>query len=247
MKNILFVLAFSFWVCACQASKPIRIFIAGDSTAQTYDTTKTLQRGWGQMLQSFFDNKVEVINRAKAGRSTKSFIDEQRWEGIMNDLKKDDWVIVQFAHNDTSTKPERHASPTDFKANLVHFINDTRAHKAKILLLTPIVMRTFNDHGNLVDDRLKNYPSIIRAVAREYNVPMIDINVKTRDLILNLGPDKSKELYMWTVPGEDPSKPNGSKDDTHTKETGAKQIAAFVAEGIKDLRLKGLYNHIVQH
>jgi len=246
MKKWFLSFALLTFTCLSQASNPVRVFIAGDSTAQTYDTSKTLQRGWGQMLQSFFDSNVEVVNRAKAGRSTKSFIDEGRWDSITTNLKKGDWVFIQFAHNDTSTKPERHASPADFRRNLIKFIEETRAKKANPLLLTPIVMRTFNEQGNLVDDRLKNYPSIIRAVAHEYNVPMIDINVKTRDLILNLGSEKSKELYMWLNPGEDSSKPDGSKDDTHTRETGAKQIARFVVEGIKDLHIKGLYRHIVQ-
>ncbi len=247
MRNFYLFFILLFISVSVQAAKPVKVFIAGDSTAQTYDTTKTLQRGWGQMLQSFFDDKVEIVNRAKAGRSTKSFIDEGRWQGIVADLRKGDWVFIQFAHNDTSTKPERHASPADFRKNLIKFIEETRAKKANPLLLTPIVMRTFNEHGNLVDNRLKNYPGIIRSVAHEYKVPMIDINVKTRDLILSLGPDKSKELYMWTVPGEDLSKPDGSHDDTHTKEAGAKQVASFVAEGIKDLHLKKLYNHIVQY
>lgn len=245
MKRIIIaLLLFTAFEINCVAEGKIRIFIAGDSTAQTYDTEKTLQRGWGQMLQGFFDNKVEVVNRAIGGRSTKSFQVEKRWERIMKEVSKGDWVIVQFSHNDTSSKPERHASPTDFKNNLIHFIDETQARKANILLLTPIVMRTFNEQGNLVDDRLKNYPSIIRQVAKEKAVPMIDINLKTRDLILNLGSESSKELYFWVAPGEDAAKPNGAKDDTHLREAGALQVAAYVAQGIKDLNLKGIAKHV---
>ncbi|WP_321437641.1 rhamnogalacturonan acetylesterase [uncultured Bacteroides sp.] len=242
MKKILLLILIPF-LLSFQSSDKIRVYIAGDSTAQTYDTTKTLQRGWGQMLPSFFDDKVEVINKAKAGRSTKSFQDEGRWTEIVSDIRKGDWVIIQFGHNDTSDKPERHASPEDYRKNLIKFITDVRRKKANPILLTSVVMRTFKD-GALVDDRLKVYPGITREVAKEYNVPMIDINLKTRDLILKLGDEKSKSLYMWLEPGVDPSKPDGSKDDTHSLEAGAKQIAKYVAEGIKELKLNGIYKHI---
>ncbi len=161
----------------------------------------------------------------------------------MSNLQKGDWVFIQFGHNDTSEKPERHASPEDYKKNLIKFVSDVRSKKANPVLLTSVVMRTF-ENGALVDNRLKSYPGITREVAKEYNVPLIDVNQKTRDLILKLGDEKSKALYMWLEPGVDPSKPDGCKDDTHSLEAGAMQIAKFVAEGIKDLKLKGLNKYI---
>lgn len=244
MKKI-FLLFFIPFLFSFQANPDkIHIYIAGDSTAQTYDTTKTLQRGWGQYLSSFFDEqKVMIINKAKAGRSTKSFQDEGRWDEIVSNLQKGDWVFIQFGHNDTSNKPERYASPEEYKKNLIKFILDVRSKRANPLLLTSVVMRTFQN-GVLVDDRLKSYPGITREVAKEYNVPLIDVNQKTRDLILKLGDEKSKALYMWLEPGVDPSKPDGCKDDTHSLEAGAMQIAKFVAEDIKDLKLKGLCKYV---
>ena len=243
MKRILLLILIPVLLSFQSVPNKVRIYIAGDSTAQSYDTTKTLQRGWGQFLSLYFNDKVEVVNKAKAGRSTKSFQDEGRWAEIVSNIRKGDWVIIQFGHNDTSNKPERHASPEDFKNNLIKFITDVRQKKANPILLTPVVMRTFKD-GVLVDDRLKQYPGITREVAKEYNVPLIDVNQKTRDLVLKLGDEKSKSLYMWLEPGVDSSKPDGSKDDTHSLEAGAMQIAKFVAEGIKDLKLKGLCNHM---
>lgn len=244
MKNFSPFLLLIF-LCFAFQSKPerVKIFIAGDSTAQSYDTTQTIQRGWGQILGSFFDDGVEVVNRAKAGRSTKSFQDEGRWAGIMHDVRKGDYVFIQFGHNDTSTKPERHASPADYRANLIKFIEETRAHKATPVLLTSIVMRTFKEKV-LVDDRLKSYPGIMRAVAREYHVPLIDVNLETRDLILALGDQKSKALYMWVDSGIDKAHPKGDKDDTHTRYAGAHQVAAFVAQGICDLNIKPLTKHL---
>ena len=198
-----------------------RIFIAGDSTAQGYDTTKTVMRGWGQILPSLlYSDDVEVLNHAKAGRSTKSFRAEGRWDSIMNQVQKGDWVLIQFSHNDTSVKPERHSSPEDFKKNLIRFVEETRAKGANPMLLTPLVMRTFYE-GNLIDNRLKTYPGIVREVARTHKVPMIDINLKTRDLILSLGDEKSKDLFV-------------PDDDTHTREAGARAVARYVAEGLQE-------------
>lgn len=221
MKTLLVTFALSCLLLS-GTSKPTRIFIAGDSTAQTYDTTQTTMRGWGQILPLLIkDSDIKVVNHAKAGRSTKSFQDEGRWDSIMNQVQQGDWVIVQFSHNDTSTKPERHASPTDFRNNLIRFIEETRAKQANPLLLTPLVMRTFQD-GNLIDNRLKVYPGIIREVASSYNVPMIDVNLQTRDLILKLGEKEAEELYV-------------EGDDTHTNEAGALEVAKFIAEGLVKL------------
>lgn len=219
LNSILFSFIILFVITSCDTHRA-RIFIAGDSTAQGYDTAKTVMRGWGQMLPYYICDGTEVINHAKAGRSTKSFRDEGRWDSLMSQVRKGDWVLIQFSHNDTSTKPERHASPADFRKNLIRFIEETRTKEANPMLLTPLVMRTFHE-GNLIDNRLKTYPGIIREVARQYNTPMIDVNLKTRDLILLLGDEESKNLYV----------PN---DDTHTCEAGARAVAGIVAEGLKE-------------
>jgi lysophospholipase L1-like esterase len=97
-------------------------------------------------------------------------------------------------------------------------------------------MRTFVN-GHLVDDRLKGYPVITRKVAKENNIPLIDINQKSRDFITMLGDEASKPYYRWVEPGVDPMKPEGLQDDTHMMAKGAKQVALFVAEGIAELNL----------
>lgn len=203
-------------------SEKVRIFIAGDSTAQTYDSTETTMRGWGQLLPLFITcPDIEVVNHAKAGRSTKSFRDEGRWAAIMDNVHPGDWVLIQFGHNDTSSKPERYSSPEDFRKNLIRFIEETQAKGAKPVLLTPIVMRTFIK-GNLIDDRLKVYPGITREVSSSFNIPMVDVNLKTRDLILSLGEEKAKDLYVID-------------DDTHTNKAGAEAVAGFIYEGLKGI------------
>lgn len=111
-------------------------------------------------------------------------------------------------------------------------INDVREKQATPVLLTSVVMRTFVN-GHLTDDRLKGYPAITRRVAKEQDVLLIDINLKTRDFVTMLGDEDSKPYYRWVEPGEDPVKSEGLKDDTHMMEKGAKQVARFVAEGAR--------------
>jgi len=226
------------------SEKKIKIFIAGDSTAQTYKSDKDgLIRGWGQMLPLFLDEKVEVVNHAMGGRSTKTFLNEGRWDRLMAQVRKGDYVFIQFGHNDASTRPERYASQADYYDNLVKMIQDVRAKKAHPVLLTSVVMRTFVN-GNLTDDRLKAYPVIMRQIANEYKVQLIDVNQKTRDMVTVLGDKKSVAYYRHTEPGIDPAKPEGVKDDTHMMEKGATQVAYFIAEGIMEQKMKGLSEHV---
>ncbi len=223
----------------------MKILIAGDSTAQTYQEERDgLIRGWGQMLSLYLDSQLTVVNHAIGGRSTKSFIAEGRWEQLLKETTAGDIVLIQFGHNDSSTRPERHTSYQQYEENLLKMIRDVRQKKAIPVLLTSVVMRTFVN-GNLVDDRLKGYPGIMRKVAKKHQVHLIDINLRTRDFITLLGDEASKPYYRWVEPGVDPVKPDGLQDDTHTMEKGAKKVACFVAEGLQELELPGLRGHIV--
>jgi len=229
---------------SCTKQKQVSIYIAGDSTAQSYDTTKTVMRGWAQMLPLYFDEKINIVNKAKAGRSTKSFIKEGRWQSILDSIKPNDYVIIQFGHNDASKKIERHASYPEYKNNLIQMIQQAQEKQAQPILATSIVMRTFVNNA-LVDDRLKAYPTITRQIADSLNIPLIDANLKTRDLILTLGDEASKKLYMWIESGIDSIRPNGSKDNTHLQESGAKAVAKIVAKEIKKQNLKYIATHVV--
>lgn len=245
MRRIIFFTVIIFLSFAFQApDKKVRIFIAGDSTAQTYKEKDGLIRGWGQMLPQFLTDDVKVVNHAMGGRSTKTFIEEGRWDRLLDEVQPGDYVIIQFGHNDASTRPERHASHADYYQNLTKFVNDVHSKGANPILATSIVMRTFKDKV-LVDDRLKAYPAITRMVARDLNVPLIDVNVASRDLVLLLGDEPSKAYYRWVEPGIDPVKPDGIQDDTHMLELGATQMAAFVADGIYRQNLENLSEFVL--
>lgn len=214
------------------------LFIAGDSTAQSYNPQKTIQKGWAQMLPLFFEDNIHVENRAMAGRSTKSFRVEGRWDRILADLKPGDFVLIQFGHNDTSTKPERQALPDAYRHNLIRFVEEVREHKAHPLLATSIAMCTFDEEGRLVNQRLKEYPQIMREVADSMDVPLLDMHRLTSERIQELGPVEARKLYLYVQPGEDPAHPDGRDDDTHLRERGGLEYAHIAIQEFKRLKIK---------
>lgn len=236
MISGVFLVVFFLFTTSCRTQHTI--FMAGDSTSE-YATQeeKGYIRGWAQMLPLFLTDDVIMDIRSRGGRSTKSFIADGIWGKLIADVKKGDYVFIQFGHNDASNKPERHASYVDYKANLTRMINDVRAKGATPVLLTSMVQRTFRN-GILVDDRLKGYPGIMRKLAKEMNVLLIDCHQKTRDFVITIGDKASIPYYRHLGPGIDPFKPNGIADDTHMMEKGAKRVAAFVAEGMLELDCK---------
>lgn len=222
--------------------KKIRVYLAGDSIMQAYNTSKP-QRGWGQILPQYFDDQVLFINKARGGRSTKSFRNEGLWQQLLDSLQKGDWVMVGFGHNDQTTeRPERYTTPDEFYTNLKVFVKDVRKKGAVPVLLTPVAIRSFNDSGTF-EDQHGAYPGVIRKVAGEMKVPLIDLHLKTTTLVKGLGPEESKKLYMVLQPGEHPSYPEGLYDNNHLKEAGAKIVAQIVAEEISRLKLNPLSKH----
>ena len=106
------------------AQQPVMVYLAGDSTCANKTADKRPETGWGEMLQQYFDPaKVKIVNEAQNGRSTKSFIDEGRWQSLVNRLQKGDWFFVEFGHNDEKKdKLAVYASPEDSKSILGKFI-----------------------------------------------------------------------------------------------------------------------------
>lgn len=218
---------------------PVRLFLAGDSTCAEKLPEKRPETGWGEMLGKHFkDGFVRVENRAANGRSTKTFISEGRWQKILDDMKKGDWVFIQFGHNDESKeKGERYSPPDQFRANLIRFVDDVQAKKGNIVLLTPVVRRRFDKNGKFYDSH-GEYPDIVRSVAAERKVQLIDMQKKTEALVVKYGVKGSRSLFLQLKPGENPNYPNGVDDNTHFNPKGADEAAALVVKGIRELKLK---------
>lgn len=235
----------------------ITVFMIGDSTM----ANKPLggdnpERGWGQMLAGYFTEDVRVDNHALNGRSSKSFIDEGHWEEVRRLIRPGDYVFIQFGHNDEKPKPDRHTDPgTTFDANLRRFVEETRAKGGKPVLLNSIVRRNFFDNKQAVtDDDLRRekvegtklegdtlidthgaYLDSPRNVAAAMDVPFIDMNRLTHDLVQGLGREASKSLFCWIPEGTCVACPKGRQDNTHLNVYGARRVAGLAATAIEQV------------
>lgn len=213
--------------------KKIRIFMAGDSTMAIKETRAYPETGWGMPFVYFWDSSVTVVNRAKNGRSTKTFISEGLWNSIHTEATEGDYVFIQFGHNDESVdKKERYATPDTFKMNLRRFIAEARSKKAIPVLFTPVSRRKFDKEGKAVETHLQ-YSALVREVAAETKVAFIDLDEKSRALYQQFGPEHSKLLFLQLKPGEHPNYPDGRDDNTHFTELGARLIAQMVLQELK--------------
>jgi len=194
------------------------------------------ETGWGMPFSRRFDDSVTVVNHARNGRSTRTFLEEGRWEPVVRNLDETHYVFIQFGHNDEVPSKEQHTTEEQFVANLETFVDETREHGATPILLTPIARRHFDEEGEL-EDTHRVYSELTRDVARARDVPLIDMDEQSRSLLCELGPEESKLLYNHLSPGEHSNYPDGVADDTHFSEYGARRMAELVLEGIEALEL----------
>ncbi len=260
MKNRLIVTLLSaccIFFAAC-TEKPVRVFMAGDSTMANKPLSKTftdsttnstyedenLERGWGQLLPTFFNDKVEIHNHAMNGRSTRTFISEGRWQAIVDSLQAGDYVVIQFGHNDQSKeKVDRYTSPEDYKKNLENFVADVQSKGATPIFCTPVMRRRFDSTGTFYDVH-GVYPGLVREVAAEKNVLLADMHHDSEKVMQEYGQEGTKELFLHIPAGAYRSLPNGKKDDTHFNEKGATIMAGLFVQELKELDIKPLVKNL---
>lgn len=198
-------------------------------------------------FKNYFDSTVVIENRARGGRSTRTFIGENRWQPIADSLSEGDYVIIQFGHNDEAKEEkykDRYTSLPDYKSNLIKFITETRSKKAIAVLITPVSRLRFDKDGKQQETHIE-YTAACYEVAKQYNIPLIDLDKKSRELFQQLGPENAKLLFMQLEPGENPSYPEGQRDNTHFNSYGARRIAELALQQIQQLHLE-LANHITK-
>lgn len=217
--------------------KPV-VFLIGDSTMANKPVDDNPERGWGQLFPSFLTDGVEVQNHAVNGRSTKSFINEHRWDTVMIRLNPGDFVMIQFGHNDSKVEDSTRSAPahTLYKDNLVRFINDVRSKGATPILITPVMRRKFDDAGKFVDQH-GDYPGVVKEVAAAMNVALIDLHKSSEAMIVKEGIEDSKRLFLNIPPGHFANYKGKAEDNTHFSEYGASSVAALVCQSIKEQSL----------
>ena len=218
----------------------IRVWLIGDSTMCPYTPDRFPMQGWGMPFAHFFDSTVEIRNKALGGRSTRTFIAENRWQPIADSVRDGDYVFMQFGHNDEARQPQyadRYTTPEDYKKNLTRFINETRSKKGIPVLITPVTRMKFDSVGNALPTH-EEYSALVFEVAKQTNTPVIDLDKKSLELLQKLGPKTARYLFNQLEPGEHPNYPKGIKDNTHFTEFGARMIAQIVLTEIKSLKLE---------
>lgn len=232
MKKYILLTLLITSVCFAQKTT---LYTIGDSTmANKKDPDRNPEHGWAQVLQPFFKDNIVVQNKAANGRSTKSFINEKRWDSVYKKLKKGDYVFIEFGHNDEKIEDStRYTNPhTAYRYNLIKFVQESREKGAIPVLLTSISRRNFNEKGVLVPTH-GDYPLETRLVAQEYKVPFIDLEYYTELLEQSYGPEKSKQLHLHFKAGENSYYDKDKADDTHLSLLGATKIAQIVIDQIK--------------
>lgn len=210
------------------SEEKITIYIAGDSTVQTYNASYAPQAGWGQFLGQYFTSNVVIENRAIAGRSSRSFVEEGRLDSILSVIKPGDYLFIQFGHNDADiSKPERYSAPyTTYKEYLRKYVDGARQKGAIPVLITPVARLNYKNNAFVND--FPDYCTAMKQVAEEKNVKLIDLMTKSLNYYNSIGYNETYKLFMVSV---------NNTDYTHFTEKGAQQIARLVAQGVKEANL----------
>lgn len=225
-------------------TKKKNIWLIGDSTIAIKDTNKYPETGWGMPFVWFWDSTIKVENRARNGRSTRSFREEGSWDPVQKNMQEGDYVLIQFGHNDeVITKVATYTTPEQFTANLERYVAETREKKAIPILITPVARRRFDSVGKVIPSH-PEYSALVRKVAEDKEVILIDLDTLTQALYQSWGKENSRWLFLQLKPGEHPNYPDGRDDNTHFSELGARLVAQIVLKELKE-KCPELATHVI--
>lgn len=209
-------------------------FLCGNSTVVDQDNEPWCS--WGQLIPRFFTDSICFANYAESGEAANTFIAARRLKKALTQMKRGDYIFIQFGHNDQKQKGPGIGAYYSFATNLKIFIDEARAHGVYPVLVTPMQRRSFNAKGQIVDTH-GDYPDAMRWVAHRENVPLIDLNAVTRVLYQAMGVEGSKHAFVHYPAGTYPGQDKPLADNTHFNPYGAYQITKCVIEGMKKLEL----------
>ena len=229
-----------------EQSRKTKLFVCGDSIHCAYprnlgnNSSDNYKYGIGEFLGSHFDSeRLEVVNCAKSGDSTKLFRDNSWTEKVEKNLCYGDYIYISFGHNDNNmSDPDRKKQVTeaDYKANLKFFAESAKAKGANVVFVTPLsrlCKSTDVDAEGVVDgdaairDGLRSYADYMKAVGEAINVPVVDLNKLSQDY-LDTNYDDAKKCYLIT------DRPT-SGDKTHLTKFGAETYAKMVTDELKKI------------
>lgn len=222
-----------------------KIFWAGDSTVQTNNILTYPQTGIGQAFSLYVRDDIQIVNRARNGRSTKSFMDEGRLALIEQEISEGDFLFIQFGHNDEKIKdPDRYTEPfSSFMENLDIYIDVARKHGATPVLITPLERRCFVDAEHLGMGEHSDYVAAMKQTAKQRDVALVDLYSMSRAELKKAGEIKSRNWFMYFPPHMYDKYPQGKTDNTHLRYEGAVFFAGLIASGLRTLG--GIYANLL--
>ena len=209
------------------------LFLCGNSTV--VDQENEPWASWGQMITRWFDDKVAVANYAESGLSCTSFLAQQRLDKILTQLKKGDYVIVEFGHNDEKEKKPGDGAWYSYSRNLKIFSDRVKEAGGNIIFCTPTARRKFNDDHKTIYNTHGEYPEAMKTVAQREGVQVIDLTNRVGTLYEALGEEQSKRALVHYPKGTFPGQDRELADNTHFNPFGAWEIAKIVVMGLKQL------------
>ncbi len=215
------------------AVTPVRVptvYIAGDSTV--VDQDKEPWAAWGQILPVFFNDKIAIANEAESGETIASFVGEHRFDKIFSTIRAGDYLMMQFAHNDQ--KPGRGFVPIpEYKGLLYRYVQMAREYGGHPILVTSMNRRFFTADGK-IKATLGDYPQAMREVAREHNVPLIDLNAMSKTLFEAMGPEGTLKAFVHYPANTFPNQPKALADNTHFNSYGALELAKCIVQSMRE-------------
>ena len=245
-----------------KAGEKPTIFLASDSTVQTYEKFYYPQTGWGQVFYEYFcpdeelkdcmsDDRVypqchvyerssiSIENRAIGARSARSFIDEGKWNALLLRARPGDYVFVQWAHNDaTAVRPNRYICPQEFDGFLMKYIDSCRSRGINIVMVTPVTRRNCDENNGDFPISFKEYRDVMLSVGEREKVPTVDLSGMSNDYLKKVGPEEAKSIYLWCPQGaySEGAYADGVSDNTHLQEYGALVYARMVAGALLEMK-----------
>jgi len=208
------------------------LYLAGDSTVTDQDVEPWAS--WGQFITNYFDNTVVVANYAYSGSSLSSFKGANRLKKILSQIKKGDYLFVEFGHNDEKIKGEGNGAFGSYSTLLTEFVNSAKEKEAIPILVTPTQRRFFNENGTLKETH-GEFPAAMRDVAQKNMVSLIDVTKMTTQLYEAWGDEPSRKAFVQYPANTFPGQEKALDDNTHFNGFGANEIALCVLKGIREL------------
>ncbi len=207
------------------------IFLAGNSTVTDQDNEPWC--GWGQMLPLFLNDRIAVANYAESGEAGNSFISAGRFAKILTKMKKGDWLFIEFGHNDQKQTGPGKGPYDSYTESLRQLITGTREKGGIPVLVTPMHRRQFDENNRIINS-LGEYPDAMRELAKQEQVPLIDLNEMSKTLYEAWGPEQSKRAFVHYPAGTFPGQTEALADNTHFNAYGGDQLAKCIIKGIID-------------